>query len=73
VEVLDSVELRSPADALALLPDGVRDAPFTSRELASALRCGLVLSQRVVYCLRAVDVLAAAGMRGRAPLYEVVG
>jgi hypothetical protein len=31
-----------------------------------------VLAQRFVYCLRAVEVIAATGMRGRAPLYEVV-
>jgi len=72
VEVLDSVELRSPGDALGLLPESLRDEPFTTRELARSLRCGLVLAQRFVYCLRAVDVIAATGMRGRAPLYEVV-
>jgi len=72
VEVLDSVELRSPGDALALLPESLRDEPFTTRELARALRCGLVLAQRFVYCLRAVEVIAVTGMRGRAPLYEAV-
>jgi hypothetical protein len=72
VEVLDRVELRSGADALALLPPGVRDAPFTTRELARALGCGLVLAQRVAYCLRALEVIAVAGAVGRAPLYEVL-
>jgi hypothetical protein len=28
-----------------------------------------VLAQRVVYCLRAMDVLTDAGRRGRAPLH----
>jgi hypothetical protein len=69
-EVVDRVELRSGADALGLLPDTVRDAPFTTRELARTVGCGLVLAQRVAYCLRALEVVSVTGMRGRAPLYE---
>jgi hypothetical protein len=71
VEVLDSVELREPADALALLPEDLRDAPFSTRELAHALGCGVVLAQRVAYCLRALDMLLDAGKRGNAPLHKV--
>ena len=69
VEVVDSVELRSPEDAAALLPPALGDAPFTTRELATALGCRMVLAQRVAYCLRGMDVLADAGKRGRAPLH----
>jgi hypothetical protein len=72
VEVLDSVELRSPADALALLPEDLGDAPFSTRELAAALRCGRVLAGRLSYCLRALHVLEPAGRRGSTPLYRVV-
>jgi hypothetical protein len=71
VEVLDSVELCSPGDALALLPAELRAEPFSTRELQRALRCGLVLAQRVAYCLRALELLEPAGMRGRAPLHRV--
>ena len=71
VEVMDSVSLAGADDALDLLPDPVRAAPFTCRDLAGELRCGLVLAQRAVYCLRALDALEPAGTRGRAPLYEV--
>jgi hypothetical protein len=71
VEVLDSVELREPADALALLPEDLRDAPFSTRELAHALGCGVVLAQRVAYCLRALEMLLDAGKRGNAPLHRV--
>jgi hypothetical protein len=70
-EVVDRVELRSAADALGLLPASLSDAPFTTRELARALGCRLVLAQRVAYCLRALEAVAVTGMRGRAPLYEV--
>ena len=71
VEVLDCVELRSPGDALSLLPASLREEPFSTRELRESLRCGLVLAQRVAYCLRAMELLEPAGMRGRAPLHRV--
>jgi hypothetical protein len=73
VDVLGRAELRGPADAAALLPADLGDAPFTTRELATALGCRMVLAQRVVYCLRALDVLAEAGRRGRAPLHVRAG
>jgi hypothetical protein len=68
--VVESVELASPADAAALLPAAGLAAEFTTRELAAALGCRLMLAQRVVYCLRAMEVLADAGKRGRAPLHR---
>jgi hypothetical protein len=70
VEVAGSEVLASPEDCAALLPEALRDGPpFTTRELATALGCRMVLAQRVAYCLRAMDVLADAGKRGRAPLH----
>jgi hypothetical protein len=70
VDVVGSVVLASPADAGALLPDALSVEPFTTRELATALGCRMVLAQRVAYCLRAMEVLADAGKRGRAPLHR---
>jgi hypothetical protein len=72
VDVVGSVVLASPADAAGLLPDVLAAEPFTTRELATALGCRMVLAQRVAYCLRAMDVLADAGKRGRAPLHRRV-
>jgi hypothetical protein len=72
VAVVERVELSGPGDAAALLPGRLCAAPFTTRELAIALGCRLVLAQRVAYCLRALEVLADAGKRGRAPLHRVV-
>ena len=66
-EVLERVELTGPADAAALIPSF--DAPFTTRELAKAMRVPLPLAQKTAACLRALDVLEPAGMRGRAPLH----
>jgi hypothetical protein len=71
VEVLERVELRGPADLarLAALPDG----PFTTRELAAAMGAPVALAQKAAHCLRALEVLEPAGMRGRAPLHALVG
>ena len=66
-EVLERVELTGAADAAALIPSF--DAPFTTRELAKAMRVPLPLAQKTAACLRALEVLEPAGMRGRAPLH----
>ena len=70
VGVIDRLELRTPADVLAALP-ALPPEPFTTRELAKLLGCGTVLSQRTVYCLRAIGLIEPAGMRGRAPLHRL--
>jgi hypothetical protein len=69
-EVLERVELTGAADAAALIPSF--DAPFTTRELAKAMRVPLPLAQKTAACLRALEVLEPAGMRGRAPLHTRV-
>jgi hypothetical protein len=67
IEVLERIELSGPADAARLLPE--LESPFTTRELAKAMRVPLPLAQKAAHCLRALDVLEPAGMRGRAPLH----
>lgn len=71
VELLDRVEVRTPADALALLPP-LPGEPFSTRELAALLRCSTMLAQRTLFCLRTIGVVEAAGKRGRAPLHALV-
>jgi hypothetical protein len=68
VEVLSRIELAGPIDAARLIPDF--DAPFTTRELAKAMRVPLPLAQKTAHCLRALQVIEPAGMRGRAPLHK---
>jgi len=68
IEVLERVELASPGDALALIP--ALDGAFTTRELAKAMKAPLPLAQKAAACLRALEVLEPAGMRGRAPLHR---
>jgi hypothetical protein len=66
-EVLQRIELRTGTDAAALIP--AFDEPFTTKELAKAMRVPLPLAQKAAHCLRALEVLEPAGMRGRAPLH----
>jgi hypothetical protein len=73
VEVIDAVALDSPDACAALLPEtlvGAGAEPFTTRELAAALKVRMILAQRIAYCLRAMEVLQDAGRRGRAPLHR---
>jgi hypothetical protein len=68
-DVVGRVELNGVDDIARALPPLPTES-FSTRELASALGCSLSLAQRTVYCLRAVNVIEAAGKRGRAPLYR---
>jgi len=69
VEVVDRVVVAQPADLGALLPGDLPEC-FTTRELARAARCGEVLARQVLYCAREMEIVVAAGRRGRAPLYR---
>jgi hypothetical protein len=67
VEVLSSVELAAPEDAVGLLPP--LSGAFTTRDLAAAMDVPLSLAQRAAACLRALGLVERAGTRDRAPLY----
>lgn len=67
-EVLERIELTGPQDIATLLP--AIEAPFTTRELAKAMRVPLPLAQKAAACCRALEVFTDAGKRGRAPLHE---
>lgn len=70
--VLGSHEVRRPADVLGLLGADLPDGPFTTRTLAELTGAPTVLAQRVVYCLRLMELVEPAGKDGRAPLYRLV-
>lgn len=69
-EVLSRHELRRPKDALALLGADLPDDAFTTAELAKLLGATTPLAQRVVYCLRLMELIEPAGKRGHAPLHR---
>ncbi len=67
--VVDRIELRGADDLMQTLPS-LPPEPFSTRELAAVLGCGLVLAQRTAYCLRAAGLVEVAGKRGRATLHR---
>jgi hypothetical protein len=70
-DVLDRIEFRSADDFRRALPP-LPQQPFSTRELASALGCSMLLAQRTAYCLWAVTIIELAGKRGRTPLYRAI-
>jgi hypothetical protein len=69
LEVVERRVFETPADWLALLPEGI--GPFTARDLAAARGIRVELAQKMAYSLRAAGLVASIGRRGRANLYAV--
>jgi len=59
----------APADYAPLLPAALPET-FDTGELAAGIQAPRPLAQQMVYCLRALGLLQAAGKRGRAVLYR---
>jgi hypothetical protein len=70
VDIVDQRVFVQPADWLGLLPPGL-DKPFTTKELVEATGISRPLAQKMVYCFRAMGVIAHIGKRGRFNLYEI--
>ena len=68
-EVLARIELHGADDVVRALPP-LPPQPFSTRELASLFACSMLLAQRTAYCLRAINIIEAAGKRGRTPLHR---
>lgn len=66
--VVDRLILTGPQDFLELLPPGL-PVPFTTKALAQALELPRSLAQKMVYCLREMEVLGVVGKQGNAWLY----
>jgi len=69
VQVVDQRLLETPDDLKALIPDTLKD-PFTTLELAGAIKQSRRLAQRMVYCLRLMGCVKMVGKRGNAILYS---
>lgn len=68
-DVLARIELHGAEDIVRALPP-LPAHPFSTRDLASILRCSTTLAQQTAYCLRAINAIEAAGKRGRTPLHR---
>lgn len=62
----------TPADLAGLLPAGLNER-FTAGELAKAAGQPDWLARKMIYCLRALNVVAVDGKRSRATLYTRCG
>jgi hypothetical protein len=70
LDVIESIVLATPADFAALLPATLPE-PFTTKELAAAIKQPPALAQKMAYCLREMNVIIISGKRGRALVYEI--
>ncbi len=69
LEVVSRRRFNLPSDYLTFIPDGL-EQPFTSLELAQALRIPRYLAQKTAYCLQNIGVIRNCGRRGRSYLYQ---
>jgi hypothetical protein len=67
--VVDQIPLDSPSDYRIFLPPELAQ-PFTSADLATALKQPRDLAQKMIYCLREIGVIEISGKKGRALVYK---
>ncbi len=68
LRVVESKLWQTPADCLTLLPANL-PTPFTTADLAVGLEQPRWLAQKMVYCLRAMELITPTGKQGNAILY----
>lgn len=69
LEVVDRTVFHTPPELAGLLPAELPD-PFTAQQVAAALDQPAWLAQKMIYSLRAMGMIEAAGKRGRAMSYR---
>lgn len=70
--VVGQRRFEGPADVGSLIPPDLAE-PFTTSDLARAIRQRRRLAQRMAYCLRELGIIAPAGKQGNAILYVRAG
>jgi hypothetical protein len=68
LDVVDQRLFETPKDLAAFLPCSLQE-PFTTGDLSNATGQPLWLAQKMVYCLRKMGAVDAAGKRSRSILY----
>lgn len=71
IGVLSTTSLATAESFQDLLPDSLPQ-PFSSRDLALAVKQPRYLAQKMAYCLRRMGVINQVGKRGRSLLYKKV-
>jgi hypothetical protein len=70
IRVVERVMLDSPQEFAKLLPPSL-PRPFTTLDLARALKQPRYLAQKMAYCLREMGVIQQTGKSGNSLLYEM--
>lgn len=70
VEVIGQYQFNHPADFIALLPDEL-PTPFTTADLAKALRQSKAIAQRMAFSLKQMGVIEVVSKRGNAYCYTL--
>jgi len=70
LEITASRIIRTPQDLYLLLPSDM-PAQFSTRELSRRLHRPLRLAQKMIYCLKKLDLILPAGKSGRTILYSL--
>jgi hypothetical protein len=68
IGVVERRRFEQPSDLAALLPSSLCD-PFSTADLAKAIKERRRLAQRMAYCLREMGIIAPVGKQGNAILY----
>jgi hypothetical protein len=68
IDVVGGARYESGRDLAALIPDTL-EAPFTNRDLATALRIRIRLARKMSYSLRRLGVIEEVGKQGRELLF----
>lgn len=69
IQVVESFLFNHPSEMSALLP-GSLERPFTAKDLGVHLHLPTWQAQKMIYCLRSMDLIVPIGKRGRAILYQ---
>ncbi len=67
--VVEQFVFSKSSDLLSFLPSTLPEE-FTTRDLAKELKLRQRIAQKMVYCLRLLDVIKIVGKHNRAPLYS---
>jgi hypothetical protein len=68
VDIVDRRLYSKPEDFLRMIPNTIEE-PFTTKTLAETLKIPRRLVQKMVYCMRKMEILKITGKEGNAHLY----
>lgn len=69
IDVIDHQLFKEPADLAVLIPAALEE-PFTTGDLAKAIKRPRRIAQKMAYCLRELTLIEMDGKKGNAYLYK---